>query len=354
MTFTSVGYAGSVGWADWAAIAKNQGADYSVAAAGDLAVTIADASAGTVRVADGTASGRGITDTMDDAETILTGLTTADTWYTVVLRRDWTPGTGSEVTSLVALAGGASQAIAASRQSTIGSTDDQPLALVHRGGAALDAVVDLRCWWGNGGMWAASTDALAYLGRDGSVVHVGSSRWERLPGSSGWTREPLDMDRATAGTLAIARGGTGATTATAARTALGITPTAIGAAPAWPSRSIRYVTFTRSDEGTFGAGSMVQIAAASMPSNAPTGLWLIMWTAYVEASQETTAFLRGLAGTTNITAPDQKFRAPGTLTLPTWYQHAGGSVALRMYVQISAGTGTAPAGSRINAVWMGP
>ena len=233
MSFDSIGYAGSVGWAEWAAIAKNQGVDYLVGDDDDLIVTLADAGAGTVRVGPGTASGQGVTDTMNESEQILTGLTAANTWYTIVLRRDWTPGPGSEVSSLVGVAGGSSRAIAAGRLVGVGATDDQPLALVHRGASALDNVVDLRCWWGNGAVFAATEDALAYLGRDGSVVHVGTVSWEKLPGAVGWTRSVLNMGDANAGVLPISRGGTGGNTRADARDALGITPANINALYLW-------------------------------------------------------------------------------------------------------------------------
>lgn len=229
MSFDSVGYAGSVGWAEWAQMAKSLGADYAVAGETDLAVTIADATAGTVRVAPGSGTGRGVTDTMVEAEEILSGLTTPSTWYTIVLRRDWTGGPGAEVTSLVVLAGGSSEGIAPGRQVGAGVVDDQPLALVQRGASGLAMVRDLRCWWGNGGVAVASVAALAYLGAVGSVVRVDAVAYERRPGGAGWTRVSTDTADLVGDPVPVVRGGTGAATAGGARTALGITADVLGA-----------------------------------------------------------------------------------------------------------------------------
>jgi len=185
MAIGSVGYSGSVGWAEWAQLMATLGVDYLVVGPTDLATTITAASEGEVTVSMGTACGRGVMDVVD-APTVLSGLTAANTWYTVVVRRDWTPGPGSEETTLVAIAGGASRAIAAGRQVGVGTTDDQPIALVHRGAAALDQVVDLRAWYGNGLVQAASADALAYLNRPGSLVAIAGALWLFPVGGSSW------------------------------------------------------------------------------------------------------------------------------------------------------------------------
>ena len=210
MALTSVGYSGSIGWAQWAALASSLGIDYGVVGADDLKATIRAAGAGEVTVAAGTAFGAGITDT-EEAATILTGLTTPNTWWTIVVRRDWSGGPGEEVSSLMALAGGASKGIASARQVGPGTVDDQPIALVHRGASALDQLIDLRCWWGNGGAFAASTEALGYLGRPGSVVWVGSTLYRTADGVQWIDKVPLDSvpalpaSQVTSGTLALAR-----------------------------------------------------------------------------------------------------------------------------------------------------
>lgn len=190
MAITSVGYSGSIGWSEWAQLMATLGVDYLVAGTTDLVATITGASAGEVTVSAGTAAGRGVIDTLDAPE-LVTGLTAPNTWYTIVLRRDWTGGVDAEVTTLEALEGGSARAIAASRETGPSIVDDQPIALVHRGATALDEVVDLRAWWGNGCLEAASQDALAYLARPGSAVQVGSTLWRYPVGGSSW--EPLTV-----------------------------------------------------------------------------------------------------------------------------------------------------------------
>lgn len=204
MTITSIGYAGSIGWAAWAQMARDLGTDYGIDGVDDLKVVIKAAAAGEITVAAGTAHGQGIIDTSDSTIT-LAGLTATNTWYTIVVRRDWTGGPGAEVTTILALAGNAAKAIASARQVGAGVIDDQPIALVHRG-STLDQVVDLRCWWGNGGLYAASVDALAYLGRPGSEVRVGASTFSRRLGAQ-WVELPdsIHADRVTDGVLNPAR-----------------------------------------------------------------------------------------------------------------------------------------------------
>lgn len=191
MAITSVGYSGTVGWLDWARITKAFGVDYGVDGPTDLAVSIEGATAGTVKVAPGIAFGAGIVDTV--GEEVLAGLTAPNTWYTIVVRRDWTGGVGAEASTLEVLQGGSSRAVAAGRQVGPGATDEQPIALVHRGTSSLDQVVDLRCWSGNGALRAATQDALAYLGRPGSVVWIGEQPWVWAP-DTGWSQLVLPVD----------------------------------------------------------------------------------------------------------------------------------------------------------------
>lgn len=243
MTIDSVGYSGSIGWAQWAEMASKLGTDYGVVGESDFQVSIYNGPAGEVRVKPGLAHGQGVVDAMD-VETLVGGLDSPNTWYTIALRRDWTAGPGNEETSLIAIPGGASQAISGARLTGSGVVDDQPIALVFRSGITLTTIVDLRCWWGNGGLIAATSDALAYLGRPGSVAWVGNIPWRRVLGGA-WLQRiqhegiaPLPASKVDSGVfdlaripslpasqigsgvIPIARGGTGASTAGAARNAL--------------------------------------------------------------------------------------------------------------------------------------
>lgn len=191
MAIISYGYSGSIGWAEWATIATRLGADYWVGS--DTAFRVTDGLSGTVNVAAGTAGGCGI---FDISDSVVNVPITADGWSTVVLERDWRDGPGTEVTRVVALTSGASQAISALRQANPGTLDHQPLALVQRVGGLVAQVIDLRVWVGNGGVLAASTDALAYLGRGASRVRVGNQVWWCPPDGAGWQPAAEQVDAA--------------------------------------------------------------------------------------------------------------------------------------------------------------
>lgn len=153
MTITSIGYEGTVDYADWAVLITSQGAPYSVFAADGFAVA---AGAGTreVTVQPGRASGHGILDDSDAVET-LTGasVSSGSRWDLVALRRDWAAGT----TTPVLIQGTSSKAIP-TRETDPGVEDDQPIALVRfaAGLTAVQEVVDLRVWKG-----AVARDLLA-------------------------------------------------------------------------------------------------------------------------------------------------------------------------------------------------
>lgn len=204
MALTSVGYAGSVTSADWADLTAAFGAQYGVGGAADWKVTTVAGQDRTVSVAVGSGFGHGILDTTDAAETIqLATVGSGSRWDTIVARRTW----ATPVTTLIAVQGTSTRGISASRQSNPGVVDDQPIALVQvtAGQQLPTSVVDLRCWRGNGGMVAASNDALGYLDAAGSAVWVDGVEWVRQVASNGtlsWHRaEPVDVvDGALSGT----------------------------------------------------------------------------------------------------------------------------------------------------------
>lgn len=204
MALTSVGYAGSVTSADWADLTAAFGAQYGVLGAGDWKVTTVAGQDRTVSIAAGSGFGHGILDTTDAAQTVQLGTVgSGSRWDTIVARRTWS----TPATVLMAVQGTSTQGLAASRQANPGVVDDQPIALVQvtAGQQLPTSVVDLRCWRGNGGMTAASEDALAYLTSPGSVIWVNGVEWVRQVASNGsisWVRaEPVDVvDGALAGT----------------------------------------------------------------------------------------------------------------------------------------------------------
>lgn len=165
MAITSVGYDGSVDEVQWAEMIKKVGsADYGVVTQPAWKVTGVPAADRTVSVAAGKGWGHGVFDTLDVNTTIqLDTVASGVRWDLVAMRRDWT-GTGG-VTSIVKVNGTAAKVIPTGRVSGPGVIDDQPLALVQvtAGQTQPTAIVDLRCFAGNGGMAANDVLALTYL-----------------------------------------------------------------------------------------------------------------------------------------------------------------------------------------------
>lgn len=193
MALTSIGYAGSVTSANWAKLTAAFGAQYGVGGAGDWKVTTVAGQDRTVSIAVGSGFGHGILDTTDASETVQLGTVgSGSRWDTIVARRTWS----TPATVLMAVQGTSTQAISASRQANPGVVDDQPIALVQvtAGQQLPTAVVDLRSWRGNGGMVAASEDALGYLTSPGSAIWVNGVLWVRqvaANGTASWVRSHL-------------------------------------------------------------------------------------------------------------------------------------------------------------------
>lgn len=200
MSIASYGYAaaaggiGTIDTAQWAQIAAHLGADYSVTPyATDAPVAPLQASVGTgdrvVTIGRGIAIGRGIMDVVDAAVNVTLDAASpgAPRWYVIGVRRDWEAvPEGSALptgaSSIVALGystlsdeASAIAAVLAARNKAPGITkDDQPIAaaLVVSGESSVQAIRDLRCWSGSGGMAARSTHVLNYLNRPGAHVRI--------------------------------------------------------------------------------------------------------------------------------------------------------------------------------------
>lgn len=191
MTITSIGYDGSINETQWANLASALGAQYAVLDATHWKVEPVAGSDRTVRILSGSGYGHGVLDESDALVTIqLPTIASGSRWDLIVARRDWQPPGGA--TTFTYVSGNASRVIPSTRASSPGITDEQPLALVQvtAGQTLPTAIVDLRCWHGNGGMMAASTDALSYLTMIGSVVIVDNIAWVRSFDASGipaWT-----------------------------------------------------------------------------------------------------------------------------------------------------------------------
>lgn len=192
----SVGYEGSVTEQDWMHIA-GFGSQYGVLGDTSLAVTNVPTADRTVRVAptEEAVWGRGILDefrtpTQRQLDACLNGTR----WDTVAVRRDRSTGESR----LVVLAGNGNEAIAPGR-STFGANsqvDHQPIALVRIKAqtgtqGVIDAIRDLRCWSGDGGLTAKSALVMGYLTRPGTRVRIGGFEWSYEHNKDGvlkWTR----------------------------------------------------------------------------------------------------------------------------------------------------------------------
>jgi hypothetical protein len=185
VAITSVGYDGTVNETQWAQLIGEAGSRYGVAGAGDLKVTTLTGQDRTVTIAAGVAHGNGIYDTLSTAENVgpLPIVSSGTRWDTIVLRRNWS----TNATTPMYLQGTAVQGIASGRVKNPGVQDDQPLALVQitAGQTLPTAIVDLRCWGGDGGVYAASDDALAYLDSPGTDVWINGIEYVREVASNG-------------------------------------------------------------------------------------------------------------------------------------------------------------------------
>jgi hypothetical protein len=165
MAITSVGYDGSIDETQWAEMIKKVGSsDYGVIDAPSWKVTAVVGGTRTVSIATGKGWGHGVFDHIDANVTVaLDSVSSGFRWDLIAMRRDWT-GTGGSST-IVKVNGTATKGIPTGRESGPGVIDDQPLALVQitAGQSMPTAIVDLRCFSGNGGMAANDVLALNYL-----------------------------------------------------------------------------------------------------------------------------------------------------------------------------------------------
>ena len=195
MAFTSIGYDGSVNERQWAELVPSVGSStYGVKGAGDLKVTAVPGQPLMLSVAAGTGWGHGVIDT-ETATTTITcdAIVSGVRWDLITLRRDWQPLAGGP-TSVAKVTGSSEKVLPDSRKQVPGVWDDQPLALVQwtEGKTQPTAIIDLRCWGGNGGLNAADTLALSYLAKLGAKVKIGTTTWSYELGANdlaGWVKE---------------------------------------------------------------------------------------------------------------------------------------------------------------------
>ncbi|KRE72578.1 hypothetical protein [Arthrobacter sp. Soil762] len=159
--------------------------EYGVDGPGDFKVTAHPSTPYAVNVAAGKAWGHGVLDESDDVVTVVCDAPAAGVtrWDLITVRRDWTPLAGGP-TSVTKVAGGVEKALPAARENTPGTLDDQPLYLAKWVGGQTQPqeLVDLRCWAGNGGMYAKDELVLTYLTRIGSEININAVLWRLVIG----------------------------------------------------------------------------------------------------------------------------------------------------------------------------
>lgn len=165
MAISSIGYDGSVQEGGWAKLSKFLGREYAVDGQNSFTLEIVQGSDRTVRLAPGSAYGRGVLDESDAYENLqLNSLTTGTRWDTIVLRRNWQSPDPGGSSSLVALPGTQAKAVAsagaglANLQTQPGVMDDQILYVVQvtAGQQLPTAVWDLRNLWNPGARFVDS------------------------------------------------------------------------------------------------------------------------------------------------------------------------------------------------------
>lgn len=198
MAIVSYGYRGTIDEVQWARMAPHiSAARYGVVGEDDCVVSAVPGLDRTLEVAPGRAWGQGVMDELShDPEPLrvqLAPVASGSRWDLIALRRSWLSAPGQ--TTVVAIQGSSSKVIPAARESTAGSVDDQPLALVRvTAGQSLPAeIIDLRCWASNGGVQVLDDIALQYLGFPGSMVWHKWRTWaytrDSVPGSTwGWVK----------------------------------------------------------------------------------------------------------------------------------------------------------------------
>lgn len=183
MAITSKGYTGSLNNVDWSVLADKLGAQFAVFGPDSfrVAVTTGDRA---LSVRAGEATGQGIRDVSDSAVT-LTGAPVAsgDRWDMVSLRRTWS----TKTTTLVLVQGSSAKALPSTRKTVVGDVVDHPLYLVRftAGQTAAQELIDLRVWYGDGGLFANSLLVRDFLDRIGTTITIVDEVWKRVLGATG-------------------------------------------------------------------------------------------------------------------------------------------------------------------------
>lgn len=186
MAIISVGYDGVINETQWADMIKKVGScDYGVVDVNDWNVSIVTGADRTVSIAAGKGWGHGIFDEITANITIqLDTISSGSRWDLIVMRRNWTGAGG--LSTIEKVNGSAAKEIPATRAVGPGVIDEQPLALVQvtAGQTQPTAIVDLRCWGSNGGLFAKDDLAKNYLNKVGAELRIGQIVWRYVLGAN--------------------------------------------------------------------------------------------------------------------------------------------------------------------------
>lgn len=213
MAIISGGYDGTTDEIVWAKMSPSVGSsEYGVKGVMDWVVTPHPTLDKAVLVSAGSGWGQGVFDTSNATVTVqCAALSSGTRWDLIAADRNWQPVNG--ITTFVAVTGSATKAIPAGRATNPGVQDDQPLYLVQwtAGQTQPTAIVDLRCWAGNGGVIAADLLARGYLARPGAEVLIDGAKWHYQPVGNGvwdWARESAPFAQASGVvTVSVLKGG---------------------------------------------------------------------------------------------------------------------------------------------------
>jgi hypothetical protein len=198
MAINSVFYDGVVTEVGWAKAHPHIGSsEYGVHGPGDFKVTAHPSTPFAVNVAPGNAWGYGVYDESGSIATVTCDAPAAGTtrWDLIAIRRNWQPAAGGP-SAIIKVNGATTKAIPAGRENNPGVLDDQPLYLVQwtAGQTQPTALVDLRCWASNGGVFAKDDLVRTYLSAVGTRVKIGSTTWSMALGVNdimGWVKETV-------------------------------------------------------------------------------------------------------------------------------------------------------------------
>lgn len=224
----SVGYEGTVNEAQWASLMANAGGrSYGVLDASSWKVSAGSADR-ELRIAPGTGFGHGVIDSSSaTASLALPAIGSGSRWYCVVVRRDWQ----ANVSVFDVLSGPTGAAAIPTRQTSPGTADEQPIALVRvqAGQSQIVEIRDLRVWGGDGGAYANDALVLQYLNRVGTQVRVGGVLCSRILdqfGNPQWAKTRAPAQGVFVGATSNGGVGSPAGTVTVAHN-LGVMPTVV-------------------------------------------------------------------------------------------------------------------------------